>query len=579
MFGCPVFVLDKRLQDGDSLPKWRSRCWNGVYVGQSLQHAGNVPLVYNPSTSHVSPQYHITFDDTFSTVCGSRAVLPDSVYCRLFDSTDWMFDSSYGPVDDLHLFDSFWSDPPAIKRQYKTPLVPGRHVHHVSSGSLLNESSSDPFQAFDTIANTVNREHAVGDQAPQCDHALGKQASRCKHAQGEQAPGCDQASGKHAPHCSPGTRPAEGLNQEGFMQSKTDSCLFLWSDCIIVVYVDDCLFFSPSATVIDKVIVSLSKTFKLKDEGNVSAFLGVQIAKDSKTKSISLTQPSLIEQIIRDVGITQFSKGKETPVDGILYPDPDGPPRAETWNYRSVIGKLNYLANNTRPDISMAVHQCAPFCTQPMALHELAVKRIARYLLATKDKGFLLRPTNHFSLDMYVDADFAGRWHKEYSHLRDNVLSRTGYVVMFCGCPVSWASKLQSEIALSTTESEYIALSSATRELLPLRRVLNDILQYTFIHLPSTTNDTISSSTFHSVLPPSQIFEDNNACIVLATSEGNFKPRTKHISLKFHHFKDQIVNGTLQVIKVDSAQNWADIFTKPLGRIKFEDLRRLLMGW
>ena len=150
---------------------------------------------------------------------------------------------------------------------------------------------------------------------------------------------------------------------------------------------------------------------------------------------------------------------------------------------------------------------------------------------------------------------------------------------MFCGCPVSWASKLQSEIALSTTESEYIALSSATRELLPLRRVLNDILQYTFIHLPSTTNDTISSSTFHSVLPPSQIFEDNNAYIVLATSEGNFKPCTKHISLKFHHFKDQIVNGTLQVIKVDSAQNWADIFTKPLGRIKFEDLRRLLMGW
>jgi hypothetical protein len=835
-----------------SVLEWRI-CWS------TLQHAGNVPLVYNPSTSHVSTQYHITFDDTFSTVSGGRAVLPDSVYCRLFESADWLFDSSYGPVDDLHLFDSFWSDPPAIKRQSKTPLVPGRHVHRVSSGSLLNASSSDPFQAFDTIANTVNREHAAGDQAPQCDHALGEQASQCEHAQGKQAPGCDQASGKHAPHCSPGTRPAttgsisvssesqlicsapsafsasltiiastmppsgtpssapfptdqfsssqsskpyinlqpiacsaalrdyqskhglaanvyealstdltshpvttpsedsasartildyvfsasvdvsssspvptadnkidiltqsqmfkaldsakfiqcqaeevqtlydldimdaqpidtlpphakllssiwsyrrkrlpngilskyksrlcvngkekqfgrdywetyapvaawssihlllylsmvlnlhtrqvdymsafpqadldvpvymkvpqgwyvglegkllqhkdpqhndtshyirlkknlygckqaarnwfkllaKGLNQEGFTQSKTDSCLFLRYDCIIVVYVDDCLFFSPFATVIDKVIVSLSKTFKLKDEGNVSAFLGVQIAKDSKTKSISLTQPSLIEQIIRDVGITQFSKGKETPVDGILYPDPDGPPRAETWNYDSVIGKLNYLANNTRPDISMVVHQCARFCTQPMALHEFAVKQIARYLLATKDKGFLLKPTNRFTLDMYIDADFAGRWHKEYSHLCDNNLSRTGYVVTFCGCPVSWASKLQSEIALSTTESEYIALSSAIRELLPLRRVLNDILQYTFIHLPSTTNDTISSSTFHSVLPPSQIFEDNNAYIVLATSEGNFKPRTKHISLKFHHFKDQIVNGTL----------------------------------
>jgi hypothetical protein len=92
------------------------------------------------------------------------------------------------------------------------------------------------------------------------------------------------------------------------------------------------------------------------------------------------------------------------------------------------------------------------------ALHELAVKRIVRYLLATRGKGLLLHPNKSFALDMYVDADFAGRWHKEFSHLRDSVLSRTGYVIISCGCPISWASKLQSKIALSTTESEYIAL-------------------------------------------------------------------------------------------------------------------------
>jgi hypothetical protein len=113
----------------------------------------------------------------------------------------------------------------------------------------------------------------------------------------------------------------------------------------------------------------------------------------------------------------------------------------------------------------MAVHQCAGFCSAPRALHEIAVKRIVRYLLATRDKGMLLTPNMTFNLDMFVDADFAGRWHKEFSHLRDSVLSRTGYVVTFCGCPISWSSKLQTEIALLTTESEYIALSSATREL------------------------------------------------------------------------------------------------------------------
>jgi hypothetical protein len=198
---------------------------------------------------------------------------------------------------------------------------------------------------------------------------------------------------------------SEGLRKLGFVQSATDSCLFLRSDCIIVVYVDDCLFFSQS----NEVIHALTKTtFKLKDEGDVSAFLGVQIQKDPTTRTITFTQPGLIDQILRDLNLTAFSKTKETPSDSILHADVHGPDRLETWNYRSVVGKLNYLANHTRPDISMAVHQCARFCKAPRALRKLVVKRIGRYLLATKDKGMILRPNRTFNLDMYVDADFAG---------------------------------------------------------------------------------------------------------------------------------------------------------------------------
>jgi len=287
------------------------------------------------------------------------------------------------------------------------------------------------------------------------------------------------------------------------------------------------------------VIHELSKMLKLKDEGDVAAFIGVDIRRDTAAKTISFTQPGLIDQILRGVGLTQHSKHKDTPVDSILYPDPTGPARVEAWSYWSVIGKLNYLANNTSPDISMAVHQCAQFCSAPRALHELAVKRIAHYLLATRAKGLLLTPTTTFALDMYVDADFAGRWHREFSHLRDNVLLRTGYVITFCGCPVSWTSKLQSEIALSTTESEYIALSSATRDILPLRRILQDIDTHSFIMLPRPHSDSVSTSTFASQVTPSRVYEDNTACIVLATTDSpQFWPRTKHISLKFHHFKD-----------------------------------------
>jgi len=116
----------------------------------------------------------------------------------------------------------------------------------------------------------------------------------------------------------------------------------------------------------------------------------------------------------------------------------------------------------------MVVHQCARFCASPKALHELVVKRIIRYLQATQQQGIIMKPSTNLTLNMYVDSNFAGMWHKEHSHLRNNVLSRTGYVIFFVGCPVTWVSKLQTEITLSTAESEYIALSTATQDLLPL---------------------------------------------------------------------------------------------------------------
>jgi hypothetical protein len=112
VFGCPVFVLDKRLQDGDSVSKWKARSWTGVYIGNSAQHAGTVPLIYNPQTTHVTPQYHITFDDAFMTVSGGVAVLPDSTYQRLFNSNKWLFKSSFSFDLNQHLFDDFWQSPP-----------------------------------------------------------------------------------------------------------------------------------------------------------------------------------------------------------------------------------------------------------------------------------------------------------------------------------------------------------------------------------------------------------------------------------------------------------------------------------
>jgi hypothetical protein len=122
---------------------------------------------------------------------------------------------------------------------------------------------------------------------------------------------------------------------------------------------------------------------------------------------------------------------------------------------------------------------------------------------------------------MYVDSNFAGMWHKEHSHLRNNVLSRTGYVIFFVGCPVTWVSKLQTEITLSTAESEYIALSTATQDLLPLWELLQDIGTHSFISLPKQSKpDLISTPS----LTPSIIYEDNSACIMLATTDSTSNP-------------------------------------------------------
>ena len=176
---------------------------------------------------------------------------------------------------------------------------------------------------------------------------------------------------------------------------------------------------------------------------------------------------------------------------------------------------------------------------------------------------------------MYVDADFAGLWHQQHSAIWECVLSRTGYIITYCNCPIHWVSKLQTEIALSTTESEYIALSMATTNLLPLRRLLQEIHQHGIVQLP--LNNPFNTTKLPT-LAATQIFENNASCIVLANSEAT-RQRTKHIALKYHHFRDQIHQGFVKIVKVDTNYNWADILTKPLTRCKHESLWKIIMGW
>jgi hypothetical protein len=226
-----------------------------------------------------------------------------------------------------------------------------------------------------------------------------------------------------------------------------------------------------------------------------------------------------------------------------------------------------YLSSNSHPNIEFAVHQYARFTHSPRASHAAAIKRIARYLVGTKDRGLTFSPDENLKLDCYVDADFAGLWRYEDDQDPVCVKSRTGYVFTFAGCPVSWTSKLQTEIALSTLEAEYIALSTAMRELLPMRRLFKEIGEKMNLQLQE-------KGLLHST-----IFEDNNGALGLATSP-KMTPRTKHIAVKYHFFKDHIGEDKgIRIIKIDTEFQKADIFTKGLPFEDFERIRGLLMGW
>jgi hypothetical protein len=280
-----------------------------------------------------------------------------------------------------------------------------------------------------------------------------------------------------------------------------------------------------------------------------------------------MSQKGLTKKVLKVMDMENCNTKSTPAAIGPIGTDASGEPFNEEWSYPQVVGMLLYLSSNSRPDIQFAVHQCARFTHFPRKSHAEALKRIARYLKGTMDKGLEFKPTTAMELDLYVDADFAGLWNHEDDQDPVCVKSRTGYLITLGSCPVTWVSKLQTEIALSTLESEYIALSQAMRDLLPMRRLLQEI--GIVMNL-----DFAKPAIVHST-----IFEDNNGALGLATAP-KLSPRTKHIGIKYHWFKSHIgeEHGIL-ITKVDTQYQKADMFTKGLPLETLTNIRKLVMGW
>jgi hypothetical protein len=316
-----------------------------------------------------------------------------------------------------------------------------------------------------------------------------------------------------------------------------------------------------------EVIKDIASLYEITSKENVSDFLGVNISTDIEG-NIALTQQNLIQSILVDLKLDGKVNTRTTPALStvILQAYGDSTPHDADLSYRAVIGKLNYLEKSTRPDIAYAVHQCARYTSDPKVEHTKAVKAIGRYLAGTIDKGVQFQPTAA-GLECFVDANFAGNWVKPTAEDDPfKARSRTGYVIKFAGCLLLWASKLQTEISLSSTESEYIALSQALREVIPLIALIKEL---------KLNNFDIKSEQ---PMVLCKVFEDNNGALEMAKTP-KLRPRTKHINVKYHHFREAVHCGDITIHKVNTTEQQADIFTKPLPQSIFKYLRKLLMGW
>jgi hypothetical protein len=361
----------------------------------------------------------------------------------------------------------------------------------------------------------------------------------------------------------------EKLKSIGFQQSHTDECVFFHGSAVYVLYTDDSILAGPNETELDDILDKMRNVgLDITVEGDISDFLGVNIDR-KEDGTIHLTQPQLIESILKDLRLDgDIVKPLGTPAlaSTILNSHLSSPSFDNNFHYRSVIGKLNYLEKCSRPDIAYAVHQCARFSHSPRKEHGEAVKRIGRYLKGTRDKGVILRPDDS-SFDVYVDSDFAGNWDKDLAPNDDSTArSRHGYIITFAGCPIVWASQLQQEIALSSTEAEFIGLSYALRTTIPIMELLKEFQQHGF-DIKST------QPKVHC-----RVFEDNSGAIELA-KVPKMRPRTKHINIKYHHFRSYVNNGEITVHAIATQLQPADMLTKPLNQITLYRHRLKIMGW
>ena len=334
------------------------------------------------------------------------------------------------------------------------------------------------------------------------------------------------------------------LLQSGFTNSLADASLFVYNHSNVLlymlVYVDDLIITGSNTDHLNRFIQSLSTRFSLKDFGELSYFLGMEVQRNSR--GLYLTQTRYIADLLHK---TKMSDAKPMPTPmcpSTVLTLQSGDPLPSGTEYRAVIGSLQYLSL-TRPDIAYSVNKLSQFMHLPRTEHWTAAKRILRYLAGTIHKGIFFSSNNTPSLHAFTDADWAGN--------RDDYTSTGAYIVYFGKHPIAWSSKKQTGVARSSTEAEYRSIASTTAEVCWILSLLREL------GIKVTTTPTI--------------YSDNKGATYLSANPV-FHSRMKHLALDYHFVRQQVQSRTVRVTHVSSHDQLADIMTKPLSRARFNDL-------
>ena len=311
----------------------------------------------------------------------------------------------------------------------------------------------------------------------------------------------------------------------------------------MLLYVDDILIVGRNVSRIDSLKKQLSKFFAMKDLGLVKRIIGIRIERDRASKKLYMSQEQYIEKVL-----ARFNMSKAKVVSSPLAShfklssrhSPSTDKEKEDMRrvlYASAVGSLMYAMVYTRPDIAYAVGVVSRFLSNPGRQHWEAVKWIMRYLRGTS-KLKLTFGSGKPVLIGYTDSDMARDV--------DNRKSTSGYLMTFSGGVVSWQSRLQKCVALSTTEAEYIAAAEACKELLWIKHFMREL----------------GFKQQHYV-----VYCDNQSAIHLSKN-STFHARSKHIDMRYHWMRDALNDNLFEIEKIHTDNNGSDMLTKTLPREK-----------